>query len=679
MWKYDVPQEYEKKIQEIISPFSVEFAVNQEDQLESTVKVLWQGLCNSSRRDPEVKMLVFGETENEVQNLNHPIASSVAHWAKAPDRALMISTAEGVVFCLSYVVVGDKEYVLWLAPENAKRIYEAQKKLMEEYTLDIPREMTMWESICNFFSELILGHPIDTAVRRDNYLKFYENAQKVIESTAALMQSGQKYKDGHEANAYNVARRYLDKKEQDNLIQREQSQNQKVNDHKDNQQNAEHPDNQQKMDDHNQNKQEEVKQQPLQNEDNKEQMRLENIRKQKDVIAEWEEKIRNYQVTYDKSKEIFKNQEENHNELIRSMEQEQETLAKLPRAIQDAKTLRDELDRKIAEQDKLATKKNELEAALREDGDRLPVLQEEQKASLHNRNVLKVDYDNAVENLKKAPKTTEEFLLDQYQKGKATREENFRKQQDDVNRQLEQQQKIIEQTEKDMKDLKPQVKLFGTPKDVKDRMEALKSDKKAAETKCNELITLSKQQKKQFDKVEEEQHKALVSKPSQQTREEAERQMKQLREPYDEIKLNYEAANKKYEAVTKVLEETQTRYHNNKSSYDKTFGKGSKGENFNPEELEQLREQRKQVSQQIQNLDNQRVELQEKTRGYTRMISEIKTRFQNTEKTAFLQVQRTMDNMKTGLMAAQLRLKALENPVEQQVQPVDKKGGIGKF
>ena len=44
MWKYNIPEEYEKKLQEIISPFSFEFAPDQENQLENTVEVLWNGL-----------------------------------------------------------------------------------------------------------------------------------------------------------------------------------------------------------------------------------------------------------------------------------------------------------------------------------------------------------------------------------------------------------------------------------------------------------------------------------------------------------------------------------------------------------------------------------------------------------------------------------------------------------
>lgn len=662
MWKYNVPEEYEKKLQEIISPFSLEFAPDQENQLDRTVEVLWNGLCKSSQSNPEAKMLVFGKTENEVQDLNHPIAASVTNWVKEENTALMLSTEEGVVFCLSYVVVGDKEYALWLTPENAQRIYDAQKKLVDEYGLDMPREMTMWENICNFFSELILGHPTDTASRRENYLKFYENARKVAENTAALMQSGKQYREEHPANGYAVARQYLDNKEKENIQQQEQQEQQKIEDQK-NRLKEEEEQAQQLQQQEEERNQEEL--------DQKEQERLENIKKQKEAISKSEEAIRNYQATYDKAKEVYENQKANHEETINTMQQELDTLNNIPRLLAAAQKLYNELNTKIPDLEKLANKKTSLDAALKEDEGQLPGLRETKETSRHQCEEAKVEFDQAAKNCAAALKTVEEFLLDQYQKDKAAREAEFQKKQDDVNRQLEEQQQIIDDAKKELNDLKPQKKLFGTPAEVKKRWEALTKEQKAAETKHKELTDVSNLQKKQFDETEAQQHKALVSKPSRQTREEAEQKMAQLREPYEMARIKYEAAKKKYEVVSDMLTETETRYQKNKESYDKNFGKGAKGESFNPEELNTMREQQRQASQQMKQLREQQTDLKGKTKDYQRVMSEMKVRFANTEKAAFDQVERHMETLKNGLSMAKMRLHILENPVQkQEKQPV---------
>lgn len=663
MWKYNIPEEYEKKLQEIISPFSVEFAPDQENQLERTVDVLWNGLCRSSQSDPKAKMLVFGETENEVQELNRPVTASIINWVKEENTALMLSTAEGVVFCLSYVVVGDKEYALWLTPENAQRIYDAQKKLVDEYGLDIPREMTMWESICNFFSELILGYPIDTAIRRENYLKFYENAQKVAENTAALLQSGKTYQDGLEANGYAVARQYLDNKEKENIQQQEQQKQQEI----ENRQNRlkEEEEQAQQL----QQQEEKQNQEKL---DQKEQERLENIKKQQEAISKSEEAIRNYQPTYDKAKEVYENQKANHEETLKTMQQELDTLAKIPGLLLAAQKLHTELSKKLPEQEKLAGKKNSLDAALKEDESQLPGLRETKETSRHQCEEAKVEFDLAAKNCAAVLKTVEEFLLDQYQKGKADREAEFQEKQDEVNRQLEEQQRIIEERQKKLDELKPRKKLFGTPAEVKQRWEELTKEQKAAEIRHKELTALSKLQKKQFDETEAEQHKALVGKPSQQTREEAEQKMAQLREPYEVARVKYEAAKQKYEVVSNLLTETENRYKQNKESYDKNFGKGTKGESFNPEELNTMREQRRQASQQMKQLREQQTDLKEKTKDYQRVMSEMKVRFANTEKAAFDQVERHLESLKNGLSVAKMRLHMLENPVNLQKKEPEK-------
>ena len=663
MWKYNIPEEYEKKLQEIISPFSLEFAPDQENQLENTVEVLWNGLCQSSQSEPKAKMLVFGETENEVQDLHHPVASSVIHWVKEENTALMLSTAEGVVFCLSYVVVGDKEYALWLTPENAQRIHDAQQKLVAEYGLDIPREMTMWESICNFFSELILRHPTDTAVRRENYMKFYENAQKVAANTAALLQSGKTYQDGLEANGYAVARKHLDQKERENIEKQELEQQKKIEDHK-NQVQQEEAQAQQDLQQEEARKRQELEQQ--------ERDRLEQIRKQKEIVEKREEDIRKYQVTYNKAKEIFENQKANHDETIKGMEDELKILASIPSLLIEAQKLHTELGQKIPAMEKLDEKKRTLEAALKEDGDQLPGLRDTKESSLHQRNEAKLEFDLAAKNCAAALKTVEEFLQDQYQKGRAAREVEFQKKQDDVNRQLEEQQRIIDEKKNALADLKPQKKLFGTPAEVSKRWDALTKEQKTAESKLKELTNLSKLQKKQFEDTEAEQHKALVSKPSQQMLEEARQKMEQLRQPYEEARVRYEGAQKKYEVVSNLLAEAETRYKQNKESYARNFGKGSKGENFNPDELNNMREQRENANQQMKQLRSKQAELREKTKGYQRMINEMKVSFANTEKATFNQVERHMDSLKNGLTAAKLRLKMLENPVNQQKNEPEK-------
>ena len=291
MLEYSIPQEYIGKVQEILSPYSIEVDPNDPAQLSRTVRALWQGLVDSSKSTPEVQALTFLENETMVQNLNRPVAASITNWlTDEKDTSLMLATKEGAVFCLSYIKVGDKGYVQWLTPENTQKIHDEQMKLLQENGLEVPREMTFFERIRNFFSEIFFDHPIEVAARREAYLKFYENAQKTIEKADILSKKGAERKAYRDPDDPETIKQRLREKEAREIAEQERLKQEEIERQK---QAKIAREQQEKLRQEEEKRQQELEQQSKQQQelDQKEQVRLQRTQELKTYIETYERSL----------------------------------------------------------------------------------------------------------------------------------------------------------------------------------------------------------------------------------------------------------------------------------------------------------------------------------------------------------------------------------------------------
>ena len=109
------------------------------------------------------------------------------------NKALMLTTGDGAVFCCALVRVGDQDYLSIMNPQTAMEIREAMKSMVEHVKdtdkIKSLEQLTLWDRICNWFAQTFLDRPGEAVSRAEAYRKFYDGMQKHIDLLGRVEQA----------------------------------------------------------------------------------------------------------------------------------------------------------------------------------------------------------------------------------------------------------------------------------------------------------------------------------------------------------------------------------------------------------------------------------------------------------------------------------------------------------
>lgn len=109
------------------------------------------------------------------------------------NKALMLTTRDGAVFCCALVRVGDQDYLSIMNPQTAMEIREAMKSMVEHIKdtdkIKSLEQLTLWDRICNWFAQTFLDHPGEAVSRAEAYRNFYDGMQKHIDLLGRVEQA----------------------------------------------------------------------------------------------------------------------------------------------------------------------------------------------------------------------------------------------------------------------------------------------------------------------------------------------------------------------------------------------------------------------------------------------------------------------------------------------------------
>ena len=191
MLEFNIPKQYEEKAKEIMMPFSVEIKARDSKEVQNQLNAFISVLQTSSKHKLTAQKVQFGPLGDTVHDPVEANTDAITNALKnEKDTVFLIANKEGAVFCVTYSQIGDKGYFQCFSPETARNVRDEQRSLLAENGLQAPRELTLFEKICNALSMFFLNHPIEAAARREAYRTFYENMQRNIGRTGRLADKG---------------------------------------------------------------------------------------------------------------------------------------------------------------------------------------------------------------------------------------------------------------------------------------------------------------------------------------------------------------------------------------------------------------------------------------------------------------------------------------------------------
>lgn len=179
------PGEYEQAMQEIIE--SMSGIPVTDDNFHDTLTTLLGDIRRGAKDGLGVTVCTFAKDGARTHDLFMPEDSAIKTALRQDDTALMVSDKNGAVFCLSYVKVGDKEYLLFMNPEAARVAANEERDIMNRF--EAPPELSLFERICDSLSRFFFKHPTEAGARRDAYFAFYENMRKSAEQMDYMTQT----------------------------------------------------------------------------------------------------------------------------------------------------------------------------------------------------------------------------------------------------------------------------------------------------------------------------------------------------------------------------------------------------------------------------------------------------------------------------------------------------------
>ena len=170
----NAPKEYEQAMQEIIESLSA-IPVNDET-FHDTLMNLLGDVRRGAKDGLSVTTCTFAAEGPRTNEMFMPEDNTIKMALQNKDTALMVSDKNGAVFCLSYVMVGDKEYLMFLNPEAARLAANEERAAMNRFAA--PAELTLFEKFCDMLSRLFRDRPSEAAARLEAYRNFYANMQE---------------------------------------------------------------------------------------------------------------------------------------------------------------------------------------------------------------------------------------------------------------------------------------------------------------------------------------------------------------------------------------------------------------------------------------------------------------------------------------------------------------------
>ena len=198
MFEINIPQSYQAVAQDIMGRIATEVTI---DNFGEVLETYMNAATSGAKGDLRIQAVRFdqnGYAERDVRTRNIGIVRSALI---EDNSALMLSNQEGAVFCLNYVKIGDKEYLQFLNPQAAKDASNEMAAMFQN--MEAPKELTLWEKICDWFSQRFRSRPGEAAGRAEAYRSFYENMQKGVEQFDKLSaaSAAQNYKGYRSASA----------------------------------------------------------------------------------------------------------------------------------------------------------------------------------------------------------------------------------------------------------------------------------------------------------------------------------------------------------------------------------------------------------------------------------------------------------------------------------------------
>ena len=594
MFQVNIPQPYLAKAQEIMEMFSVEVKDNYDHILNDYLQAVASGADGNLR----IQAVTFGKQGNTERDLQTNQLLGVKTVLEKDDTALMLSNKEGAVFCLSYVLVGDKEYLQFLNPQAAMAIKNEQEALLKE--LEAPKELSFYEKICDFFARHFRNRPGEAAARAEAYRTFYENMQKNVDKLGSLTQT-------RTAQSYDPAK-FVRNRTQTTEVQTTEVQTTADVAPQNPSHQADTQEQEKKESEDVLRKEEELKRQAeIQQRNEALKVQYEHIQSQKDIIKSCQLQLDKLKPEYNKLKSFVETKQQEKSALdmhkIRGpreraqMKQERDSWAKKLEAVEkkiQANEKKKDFDKnKDAAEKKLEQKKKAWEDAKNRlediEGDLRSVQIEFSYTGY-------LGYSNGTWSSPAA------VLEKQYQHEKAISDERFAKEQLMRDEKMQKQQRQIELKELDISDFKKAHSYFSRTAEQKQRLRDMENELSEARKLYKQLTQEKKQAQKDYEEKDIAKQKELLH-PTEERLKQTEEQLKQVKDHYQKVKNKHDAIANHYDLLKNTVPDLEKEYNQALRNYNKKYIE--KPDRYDANLHESLSQDKTRYGKNIEDLDRQ--------------------------------------------------------------------------
>ena len=594
MFQVNIPQPYLAKAQEIMEMFSVE--VN-EDNYGHILNDYLQAVASGADGNLRIQAVTFGKQGNTERDLQTNQLLGVKTVLEKDDTALMLSNKEGVVFCLSYVMVGDKEYLQFLNPQMAMAVKNEQEALFKG--IEAPKALSLYEKICDFFARWIHNRPGEAAARAEAYRTFYENMQKNVDRLGSLTQTrtAQSYDP-----AKSVRNRTQTMEAQPTEVKPVNAVPQKLPHQADTEEQKK-----KESEDVLRKEQELKRQAKIQQRNEALKMQYDNIQVQKDIIKSCQIQLDKLEPEYNQLKSFVDTKEQEKSALdmhkIRGprerekMKQERDSWAKklenVEKKIQANEKKKDFDKNKNAAEKNLEQKKKAWEGAKKRleniEGDLRSVQIEFSYTGY-------LGYSNGTWSSPAA------VLEKQYQHEKAISDERFAQEQLMRDEKMQKQQRQIELKELDISDFKKAHGYFSRTAEQKQQLRDMENELSEAKKLYKQLTQEKKQAQKDHEEKDLAKQKELLH-PTEERLAQTEEQLKKVKDHYQKVKNKHDAIASHYDLLKNTVPDLEKEYNQALKSYNKKYIE--KPDRYDADLHESLSQDKTRYEKNIEDLDRQ--------------------------------------------------------------------------
>lgn len=563
MLEVNVPQEYVARAQQIVG--SVSYEVKSGYDFRNMLRTLWQDALSGTESKLNVDVVTFGDQGNTISNIPNASLLNIENTLEMENTALMVSNDKGAVFCLSHVKVGDKQYLQFLNPQTAMAIRDEQAALLRG--VEKP-EMSFWDKVCEFFAQLFRDHPTEAAARNQAYRDFYENMQKNVSriSTLTETEAARRFDQNRPAPAQNQPA--------EEAPQVEVAQQPAVS----------------------------VEEVPVVDEA---QMAKNNrIKELEQTIKECQDRLAVLQPRYDEATRIVKERAKEVRRLQKleetapqektrieeALERAEEKMAELDEQIEANRKKQDFDDRKNAFKRRLDNEKNSLDK-LRADL--------EEAESVKKGAELEFQLVSGEARESGAWNTPQEYLANQYAREKKISDLVFEKEQQGRNERMEEQRRVVEIYENQIKAFTGKLGFFKRNKEEDMQLEGMRQDLENAKQQYSEMQEQDLLAQKKHEEQDEARRKELLEPTEERVQETAE-QLKKLRAHHLDVKNRYNEATSRFNSLQRTLYDRENSYNISRSQYDARYVKNP--DRYDPELHERLMKEKADLEQNVKKL-----------------------------------------------------------------------------